>query len=366
LSTRPVAWFWQSCVEVSCTFDGSGSWSGSGPIVNYTWNFGDGTAPISSGPEATHTFTTSGSHPITLTVANDSGMMGTRSVSVFINLPPIARFTYTCSGWRCAFDASSSSDPEGQVLYYYWNFGDGYTASGATATHLYNSANAFTVTLIVNDNAYGYEYATGSQQQVVDLSSLVNAPPVASFTVACAALTCTFDGSGSSDSDGIITSYAWAFGDGTTSSGVGANHTYAAAGTYTVGLTVSDNFGATSVQTATVTLTQPTMHIADLDGVRTNQQNTWTAGVTITAHDGNHAPLANATVTGGWSIGGTSSCTTDGSGQCHVDRWAIPRRTQSVLFTVLSVTKPVFLYGSTDNHDPDGDSNGTSITVNRP
>jgi hypothetical protein len=108
------------------------------------------------------------------------------------------------------------------------------------------------------------------------------------------------------------------------------------------------------------------MHIADLDGVRTNQQNTWTAGVTITAHDGNHAPLANATVTGGWSIGGTSSCTTDGSGQCHVDRWAIPRRTQSVLFTVLSVTKPVFLYGSTDNHDPDGDSNGTSITVNRP
>ena len=74
-----------------------------------------------------------------------------------------------------------------------------------------------------------------------------NAAPTASFTSSCTNLACSFDGSASSDSDGSIASYAWTFGDGATAA-VGAKpaHTYAAGGTYSVTLTVTDNNGATN------------------------------------------------------------------------------------------------------------------------
>jgi List-Bact-rpt repeat protein len=109
-----------------------------------------------------------------------------------------------------------------------------------------------------------------------------------------------------------------------------------------------------------------TMHIGDLDGTRTNQQNVWTAVVTITLHDSNHGPVANATVSGAWSIGGTASCTTDSTGQCFVSKSAIPRNTKSVVFTIVNATNSTFLYRSADNHDPDGDSNGTTVSITRP
>lgn len=84
-----------------------------------------------------------------------------------------------------------------------------------------------------------------------------NQPPSASFTHACTDLACAFDGSGSHDPDGTITSYAWTFGDGTTGSGVTTSRTYAAAGTFPVTLTVTDDDGATGTQTQSVTVTAP-------------------------------------------------------------------------------------------------------------
>lgn len=84
-----------------------------------------------------------------------------------------------------------------------------------------------------------------------------NQPPVASFTFSVNNLTATFNASGSSDPDGTIASFAWNFGDGTTGSGVSPSKTYAAAGTYNVTLTVTDNQGATDSQTQSVTVTAP-------------------------------------------------------------------------------------------------------------
>lgn len=80
-----------------------------------------------------------------------------------------------------------------------------------------------------------------------------NAAPTARFTTSCTGLACQFDGSTSADPDGTVASYAWNFGDGTTGTGALASHTYAAAGTRTVALTVTDNLGAVASTSSSVT-----------------------------------------------------------------------------------------------------------------
>jgi subtilisin family serine protease len=82
----------------------------------------------------------------------------------------------------------------------------------------------------------------------------VNQPPTASFTFTCTGLACGFNGSGSSDTDGTISTYAWTFGDGATETGALPSHTYSTGGTYGVTLTVTDNAGAPGAQTQNVTV----------------------------------------------------------------------------------------------------------------
>ena len=84
-----------------------------------------------------------------------------------------------------------------------------------------------------------------------------NTPPTASFSSSCTDLTCLFTDT-SSDADGTIASWSWTFGDGGTSAAQYPSHSYAAGGTYTVALTVTDNGGATDTTSQSVTVTAPT------------------------------------------------------------------------------------------------------------
>jgi PKD domain/Divergent InlB B-repeat domain len=93
---------------------------------------------------------------------------------------------------------------------------------------------------------------TIDQGRSVSATFAVNAPPRASFTVACIGMTCSFDASGSSDPDDPIVTYAWDFGDGAAGSGQKASHTYARAGSYTVNLILTDNAGATGSESRAV------------------------------------------------------------------------------------------------------------------
>jgi PKD repeat protein len=362
LSVKPVAW-WpvpQPCREFTCTFDGSGSWGGNSAALSYTWNFGDGTSDTS--PTPTHVYAAVGTYSVTLTVTDDLGIASTQTrVLEVVNNPwPTASFTYVCRGRQCSFDGRGSSDPDGPIVSYFWSFGDGGTSSAdTTVSHTYQADGTFTVSLTVADGAGG----TGTQQQVVNVT---NAPPLASFTPTCIALTCTVDASGSSDPDGTIASYAWNFGDATTGSAATATHTYAAGGTYTVTLTVTDNGGATSTRAQSVAVVPSEIHLGDLDGASTSQAPKWTATVTITVHDSSHGLVADAQVSGSWNNGDSGSCTTNTLGQCAVSRSGILKTKTSVSFTVTNVARAPLAYKAADNHDPDGDSNGISITVSKP
>jgi hypothetical protein len=145
-------------------------------------------------------------------------------------------------------------------------------------------------------------------------------------------------------------------------------------GAHSVKATATDTIGQTASDTHNVTVSNSAsllMHVGDLDGtgVTGANQNRWNANVTITVHDANHAPVAGVTVTGNWSNGstGTSTCTTDANGVCTVSKTNLAKnRVPSVTFTVTNLTKSGYTYQSSDNHDVDGGSTGTTITVNRP
>lgn len=166
------------------------------------------------------------------------------------NNPPTAAFDAVCNDLNCAFDGSASSDTDGTISSFDWNFGDGSTASGEAVSHDYTSEGTFNVTLTVTDDGG----ATDSATQSVAVTDGVNNPPVAAFSFDCSGLDCSFDGSASSDSDGSISSYAWDFGDGFNGGGVNTSHTYAAAGDFLVTLTVTDNDGADDASTQTVSV----------------------------------------------------------------------------------------------------------------
>jgi uncharacterized delta-60 repeat protein len=104
-----------------------------------------------------------------------------------------------------------------------------------------------------------------------------NAPPTAQFSYNCTALTCNFDASASTDSDGTIQAYKWGFGDGNAGSGRTVSHTYARPGSTTVSLTVTDNAGATAQRKMTISSMTLTAR-----GYRSNRLEkvdlSWTAG----------------------------------------------------------------------------------------
>lgn len=109
-------------------------------------------------------------------------------------------------------------------------------------------------------------------------------------------------------------------------------------------------------------------HVGDLDRATSSAKNGWKATVTVVVHTDTHAPLANATVsatwTGGYAAGG--SCVTNALGQCSMTTGNITNKKLSTTLTVTAVSHATYSYKSGDNHDPDGDSNGTVITVAKP
>jgi len=168
-----------------------------------------------------------------------------------VNAPPNAVGDISCVGLDCTFDGSNSSDVDGTISAYAWDFGDGTTSSNPIASNTFAAGGTFDVELTVSDN----EGATDVYAEQITVE-VANDAPVAAATISCDQLECTFVGSGSTDADGTVVSFAWTFGDGGTSADADTTHSYVIGGEYEVTLTVTDDKGAQNVLTQQI-LPQP-------------------------------------------------------------------------------------------------------------
>ena len=209
------------------------------------WGWGDNAAgQVGDGTTVRRT------SPVRLPLSDVVGVAGGSSHAVVEtgslvpppNADPVARFSFTCDGLSCSFDGSGSSDSDGTVEAYEWDFAGEGSSSVVDPEHTFAADGQYSVTLTVTDDVG----AQDSAQELVEVSSAPppNADPVARFSFTCDGLSCSFDGSGSSDSDGTVEAYEWDFAGEGSSSVVDPEHTFAADGQYSVTLTVTDDAGA--------------------------------------------------------------------------------------------------------------------------
>jgi len=248
--------------------------SSTGSISQYQWDFGDGSVAESSA--VSHEYTSAGTYTAKLTVTTSSGSSSTATVSVIATEPAVASTPPTAvissssaagpAPLSVSFDATgSSASGSATITGYSWSFGDGTSATGASATHSFTSAGTYSTVLTVTDSN---GLTSSASTPVVVTAAAENVAPKAVIsatpTSGSAPLTVTFDGSASSDSDGSIASYTWQFGDGSSGSGKTVSHTYTTEASFTATLQVTDNLGATATTSTAITV-QPEKDVASLN-----------------------------------------------------------------------------------------------------
>ena len=183
--------------------------------------------------------------------------MKPKTTPASVNKPPVAHFAYEANNLTVEFNASASNDPDGHITNYSWNFGDDTkNGTGNVTTHAFPANGTYEVVLTVTDNG-GAKNSTSTSITVSQ--TVIPQPPVKKYPVALIEiekvtnLTVTVSGFHSYALGGkTIVSYKWTFGDGGNASGANVTHTYAANGTYTITLTVTDSGGLSNSTTHTV------------------------------------------------------------------------------------------------------------------
>ena len=249
-----------SALQIS--FDATASSDSAGTIVSYHWDFGDGST--GAGATVTHHYSSRGAYGVTVTVIDDSGAQAQISQTLSVTQrAPVASLVATSSGGAVpltvAVDGSASSDADGTIVSYHWDFGDGAVATSATASHVYTNPGSFTITLVVTDD----KGATGTATTAIGVEA-PNRSPVAVDDALDAARSGTLDVLGNdSDPDGdslrVIASSAPTSGTVVCSALGACTYTAATgfAGDASFTYTVSDPFGHHATATVAVAVSLP-------------------------------------------------------------------------------------------------------------
>lgn len=215
-----------------------------------------------------------------------------------VNVSPAASFSHTVDGQDVSVDAIDSTDPDGTIASYAWDFGDGHSGEGVTANHSYEEPGTYQVKLKVTDDAGASD--TAAKSVTILPPPEPNQAPTAEFEITeVEGLKVTVNAAQSADPDGDDLNYRWAFGNGSdwVDGSETETFTYTEADDYTITLEVSDPEGLTDTHTQTVSVSIPMGPVA-LDAFNRAVTGNWGAadvGGTWTRTGG----AATASVAGG-------------------------------------------------------------------
>jgi len=235
-----------------------------GTILSWNWNFGDGNSSTNHHP--IHQYADNGTYTITLNITDNHGVTNDTIQQIAVsNSLPTVNFTFvpaTPNTTDVVQFTDTSTDPDGTILSWNWNFGDGNSSTNHHPTHQYADNGTYTVMLTVTDD--DGETNMTSKQVIVN-----NMPPVANFTFHPLSPN-TKDNiqftDNSYDADGFIDSWLWDFDDGNTSSVQHPTHRYKQNGSYNVTLTVTDEDGDHNNLTKSINVTQAPPKLFNLSG----------------------------------------------------------------------------------------------------
>ena len=220
---------------------------GGSALVRYRWRVNGQDGP--EGDVVEWSFDRTGDHVLDLIVTDDSDHpcdSGRTSATIRVNAPPAADAgadRTVPAGAVIQFDAGASTDPDGYLTAYYWDFGDGNQAHGPRPHYSFHQPGRYTVTLSVVDDS-GVSNSVARDRIMVTVTDPPNRPPVAAAGPDRSLIVgepVSLDGQGSADPDGRITRYDWTLGDGATGRGRSQRHAYFDAGRYEARLRVADN-----------------------------------------------------------------------------------------------------------------------------
>ena len=235
----------------SVTLDGSGSSDADGDVLTYSWTLNG--SEVSTSPSFS-TNLADGSYTFSLTVS-DGEEVDSGDVNVTVeNTVPVANagsdqtLDATGSTTNVTLNGSGSSDTDGDVLSYSWSQNGVQIATGVSP-NVQLAVGTYSYTLTVTD----VNGASSSDNVSVEVR---NVAPEAVIRAGSAVLgsSVVFSGSGSSDANGDLLTYAWDFGDGNGASGDNVTHDFSISGNVIVTLTVTDTFGATGTSSVTVSI----------------------------------------------------------------------------------------------------------------
>jgi len=253
---------------LSVTFDGSGSTTPQGFVTSWTWSFGDGAS--GTGPLITHVYTTPGTYTASLTVIDSNGVSSTATGSIVAKpLPPAAPSGLTASRSGYLILLSWQDNSSNETLFYIERCaGAGCTNFDSFVATQWPDFPSYTDYGVIAGQSYSYRvraHNSGGDSPYSNIATIVagagNLPPTAVMSATpatgAAPLDVTFDGSGSTDPDGTVTSWDWSFGDGALGTGSRTTHVYTNPGTYNVNLTVRDNSGESRLTSGSIVVTAP-------------------------------------------------------------------------------------------------------------
>lgn len=258
-------------VNQPVVFDCSESYDPDGEITDVFWWFGDYDTSISSGPfkdfaNVTHTYVDIDTFTVYLFVLDNDFLSSSTTVKVIVRGYPQAKISSSkhnigddkkiTLGYteELELDASGSNYPNGSIVQYIWNFGDGNVIISTTplVKYTYSSVtSSYNVVLTV----VGDDLLTSTDSVKV----IISARPIIDISAPSEGKvgeTIMFDASSSLDIDGTIVSYVWSFGDGTSASGKTVSHFYNKDGVYKVTLVLTDNVGLVSSKEFFITISK--------------------------------------------------------------------------------------------------------------